>query len=174
MKFGMKFIALILLAVIGSSAFAGFAIAAGDRPDPFTQIIGLLIGIDAKIDNIQPATRNSILFYENGVVLQPSGTTGDRLEYDILEFEEGKTYHVRLTGTLASINNVDFYLFAGIAQYTSNTMYYLDGPKQEQINLDFVCTSLGLTLINREAEAKNAVAILTIEYEECTNVANMP
>jgi len=53
-------------------------------------------------------------------------------------------------------------------------MYYLEGPDQENVNLDFVCNWLTITLINREAVAKNAVAIFTIHYQNSTNVVDMP
>ncbi len=134
----------------------------------------MLLGIDTKLDAVTSNTENSIVFYQNGVILQPSGQAGDRIDYNVLEFEEGKTYHVHMTGILASINDVDFYISAGPQRYTSMTMFNLNGPGQENVNLDFVCNWLSITLINREAAEKNAVAIFTINYQNSTNVANMP
>ena len=173
MKFEKKTIAIILVATIGVSLLIGLASATG-RADPLTQIIDMLLGIDAKLDTITSNTENAILFYQNGVVLQPSGETGDRIDYNVLEYEEGKAYHVHMTGIIGSIYAVGFYVSAGPARYTAITMYHLEGPAQENVNLDFVCTWLSITLINRAAAESNAVAILTIQYQNCTNVVSMP
>ncbi len=169
MKFERKTLAIILVATIGLGLFVGLASAAG-RDDPFTRILEQLLGIDTKLDTITSNPEKAIKFYENGVVLQPSG----RLDYDLLEYEEGKTYHVTLTGQFGSVYDVDFYIFAGWAQYAANTILYLDDPDLETVNLDFVCTSLDLTIINREATQSNAIAIFDVQYETCTNVVNMP
>ncbi len=162
-------LAIMLAASIGLCMFVGLASAAGN--DPFTQIMNSLLGIETTVAD---SVENSIVFYQNGVVLQPSGEEGSRIDYRVLEYEEGKTYHVHMTGLIGSINNVGFYISAGPERYISMTMYHLEGPGQENVNLDFVCNWLTITLINREAVAKNAIAIFTIHYQNSTNVVNMP
>jgi len=101
----------ILITTIGLCTFVGLAAAAPGN-DPLTQITNILLGMQTKVDVAATSAENSIVFYQNGVVLQPSGEQGDRIDYNVLEFEEGKTYHVHMTGLLASINQVDFYISA--------------------------------------------------------------
>ena len=52
LKFEKKTIALILAVAIGLSLFVGLASAAG-RNDPISQILELVLGIDAKINDVQ-------------------------------------------------------------------------------------------------------------------------
>jgi len=167
MKFERKTLAIILIATIGLGLFVGLASAAGK--DPFTQILEQLLGIDTKLATV--ASTNSINFYQNGVDLPPSP---GRMDYVVLDYEEGKTYHVHMTGVLASLDAVGFYISAANSRYTAMTMYHMEGPGQENVNLDFVCSRLSIVAINREVEESSFIAIFTIEYEVCTNVVSMP
>ena len=168
MKIERKTIAIILIAAIGMGLFVGLASAAPGE-NPLTRIMEILTGINTKLDTV--ASTNSINFYQNGVDLAPSP---GRMEYVVLDFEEGKTYHVHMTGVLASLDEVGFYISAGNSQYTGMTMYHKEGPSEENLNLDFVCNRLSIVAINREVEESSFIAIFTIEYEVCTNVVDMP
>jgi hypothetical protein len=131
--------------------------------------------INGKLDTVTCNTENAIIFYQNPAYLQPSGTSGDRIDYDVLEYEEGKTYHVHVTGIINTLDDVGIYLFASPSQYTSNTAYYQRGESESNfVNLDLVCTSFGITLVNYETEDSGAVVILTIQYQNSTSVVHMP
>ncbi len=168
MKIERKTMAITLIGAIGMGLFVSLASAAPSE-NPFMQIMEILTGINTKLDTV--SSTKSINFYQNGVDLAPNP---GRKEYVVLDFEEGKTYHVHMTGVLASQDEVGFYISSSNSRYTAMTMYHKEGPSEENVNLDFVCNRLSIVAINREFEKSSFIAIFTIEYEVCTNVVNMP
>jgi len=179
MKFEKKTTAIILVAVIGLSSFVGLA-AASPGNDPFTQIMQILLGIQAQTTNMEnkvdSAAPTAIVIYKD---IFPEG-----YEYklvNVLPLLQDAVYigHINL-GLWGTTTNRLYVRgsYTNSAHWMGLATLSFDDLNHDSnlVSLDFVCQKLDLEMDFSSSNPTGtwAQVIGAVEYTICTDVSLFP